>query len=319
MIRQAIPSDQEIVARLLEAGAGRAPSTSDVQAVDYDWKTPHRFAGAGSPRLRDLAGKLVEKVSTKMSALFGEDVRMEIAAVGEHYAAGLGATDAGKGAGYAVTLLAETGDQRGQIVLPPRTALGWIGRMLGGAAAAGDPQRELSALETDLLLDALNALTDALSATLTEAGGKSLTRAAKIDKAGRPPGEESTEYVEVQVRRTGDKDDAGFSYLLFGEVLTGAILGTGGPSKQSPADLRNCIMGHLEAIPVQLTANVGHAEVRMREIVAMEPGDIVILSRKTDEPAELTVGGKPAFEGMIAKCEGDYALFITSCKNGSNG
>jgi flagellar motor switch protein FliM len=316
MIRQAAQDDQDLLLRLMRAGAGRRPARQQVQAADYDWKTPHRFTGARREHLDQLAKRLTEKASAKLSAMFGAKLALAAEPVTEHYASELSGSEA-QGSAYSVELTGEGGAAKGAIRIPAPTAVAWVGRLLGGSGAAGS-DRDLSALEMDLLLDIFARLTEAVCTALADSGGKPVSRGARASKDGRLPGQDCDEYCRILLRPAGAQDDSGVSFLLLSDLLEGMSAGGREEAAPPPAELRQRIIGHLGTSPVLVTAHLGQSQVTMRDILALEAGDVLVLPQTFEDPVSVTVAGKAAFTGLLASCEGRYSLHITSCEDYSN-
>ena len=65
-------------------------------------------------------------------------------------------------------------------------------------------------------------------------------------------------------------------------------------------------------LPVAAELRLGSARATMREVMALQAGDVMILQTRIDEPVELTVQGRLVMRGHLATCEGKYAVKISS-------
>lgn len=64
--------------------------------------------------------------------------------------------------------------------------------------------------------------------------------------------------------------------------------------------------------PVTVTAELGQAELRLREFLSLEPGDVVRLDRLANEPLVVKVGGRQTFRALPGTAGGRIALRVTA-------
>lgn len=58
---------------------------------------------------------------------------------------------------------------------------------------------------------------------------------------------------------------------------------------------------HMAAVEVDVAVRIGGASLTVREVLALEPGDVVLLDRDVGEPLDLIVEGRPKFEGQLLR------------------
>jgi len=68
----------------------------------------------------------------------------------------------------------------------------------------------------------------------------------------------------------------------------------------------------LSEIPIQVTVELGHAKLTLREIVELAEGSIVELDRLAGEPLDLKVGGQLIAQGEVVAVDDNYGLKITN-------
>jgi flagellar motor switch protein FliM len=81
--------------------------------------------------------------------------------------------------------------------------------------------------------------------------------------------------------------------------------------KSSAEQISQAITGHLQQMPVSVTAQLACTYLTFQELAAIRPCDIVLLDKAVDESVELIVEGRTLFQGRPAKSAGRYAVVIT--------
>jgi flagellar motor switch protein FliM len=79
---------------------------------------------------------------------------------------------------------------------------------------------------------------------------------------------------------------------------------------QRPEDARAAVLGHFEKAPVTVTARLGTADVKVRDLVSLAPGDVVVLRTGPEDPVTVAVDGVGIVRGRPARCEGRYAVHV---------
>jgi len=210
--------DLEILDRLRTAARGRgAARRPDVAAAEYDWARPHRFTPRQRARLEEFARRAARPVAKAVSALTRTEVALAASPPAECYAAAARADDA---KGYRVPLRDAAGSPAGVLRLAAGPALRWVGQLLGGEGAAGAEPRDLSPLENALLLDLAAAMTRALSAACTAAGGPTLQHADQVLPPDEPmPGPPDQDLWTLALRPPGDQGAGEAAFFLRSELL----------------------------------------------------------------------------------------------------
>jgi len=68
----------------------------------------------------------------------------------------------------------------------------------------------------------------------------------------------------------------------------------------------------LSEIPIQVSVELGHAKMTLREIVELAEGSIIELDRLAGEPLDLKVGGQVIAQGEVVAVDDNYGLRITN-------
>ena len=68
---------------------------------------------------------------------------------------------------------------------------------------------------------------------------------------------------------------------------------------------------------VEVSIRVGDARLPLEDLMALAPGDVLVLDRKTTDGAELLVQGAPRFRGVLGVHQGAFAFKISESKAGA--
>lgn len=127
--------------------------------------------------------------------------------------------------------------------------------------------------------------------------------------------------IVFAVRKAGSENSSQ-AYLVIpcGELarqwhVTGKTAGRDPASRSATAgsaeDISKAIIGHLHRMPVSISAQLACTYLTFQELVAIRPGDILLLDKGIDELVELIVEGRTLLRGRPAKSVGQYAVVIT--------
>lgn len=308
-------TDRHIVQRLLEAArsgsrAGAAKDAGRVEAADYDWTAPCRFVPAQLAKLDAFAEALAASLSQALGGLMGGELEFVPAGRTQHFAAGLRASAEGDQAKeYWVELLHDE-TQCGLIAVSAGAAMGWVARLLGSKESAPNVERDLSALESALLLDVLAAMTEAFSVA-AEAGGAAFSRGETVSKGSYSlPGDEGTEYCRIALAPAGEGQAASISFVVASDALEPLAGGRPQSPARSSRDVSKDVLALLERASMVATGMLGTAELPMREVMALEAGDVLLIAKRTGEPIDLVVQGRVVSRALPVTSGGRYALQI---------
>jgi flagellar motor switch protein FliM len=307
--------EADVIRRLLD-GAKAADAPADVpDAADYDWRVPCRLTAAQAARLQRLADDAAKAVSQALAQLLHAEVRLQPSEPTQHYAPALSAA-AAEEAHYAVALETADGRRAGALTLAPQKAAQWVALLLGGGGGQDAAEREMSTLEKAILADAMGAVTAAVSGVIQAAGGPQLGPAGDLHRGEYPLGREEDAYGRVAFLEEGEQPPGGISFIVLLDVLEGAV-GPGGEAVAAAAeqDVRDDVIRHLErvALPVAVSTRT---ELTMRDILALEPGDVILTDLNSDEPMDVLVAGRRTFAGRPVASGGRYAVQIAADTNG---
>ena len=308
------PMTQDPVVRtLLEAIArGGASAPSGEAVADYDWDSPCSFGLTEAASLDEFATALAEAMSQGMSSLLqGQVVNVTSAGFREVYAAQL-AQAGGQGGVYGVEVTDERDRTIGAIELGSSGVRYLMASLLGGALTGEAGAIELTAVETDLLLEVVDAVVKALAQAVSKRGGGALKSRWKLACPPQVPADEpSREYCRVAFKLDPSRPEAELVLTVQGGILLAACGGgkqvTAKPVEETRKWLRHYVEGGMVAAPVQLAST----NVPVRDLVDLQEGDVLILATRINDPVFLMVEGRPLLQGLPVDCEGHYGLRVT--------
>lgn len=308
MIQPNVPSNEPMFQRLLAAAkAGPAPSAE--AAADFDWKTPCRFTAAQLAKL----GELAAAAGRDLAKAAGDALRLDLALTPgtllQQYAATLAAGDPAAGK-YSLALVRDDGRKSGWITVAPATATAWVARLLGGAASGEVAARTLSSLELSLLLNVLTSAVKALSASLVKAGSRAMRSGdALADAASMAGPDGQAEFGRIEYH-AGDPAKPLLAITLASDLLE---LLADAPAKEprKTPDIRKDLLAHVGQVAVAAVTQLGESRVPMKDVLALEAGDVLVLDVQVGEPIPLLIQGQLVLAGVPVVCEGHYGLQVT--------
>jgi flagellar motor switch protein FliM len=72
------------------------------------------------------------------------------------------------------------------------------------------------------------------------------------------------------------------------------------------AALERDLTQNLSAVAVRMSVRVGTTRVKLRDVLSLQKGDVVVLDRQINEPCELMVEGQPKFAGYLGHHGGSF-------------
>jgi len=296
-----------LVDQLTKAARSRPARASQSEAADYPFDRPNRFTRGQLARLNEFAGQVADCAGQKARQMLQAPVDFLPAALEQHYAGELRQA-ASKNFRYVAAISVGGSGAVGMIGLSAATAAQWLARLLGGCgpAEAGDDEvRELSDLERDLLLDITAGFVEALRTAAGSFGGAAFQAARKL---GAWPealeAEDDAEYCLLKLAAE-ESGQGGLAILLTAQ--TAALLAGEPAPRASSAAAGAAMRSHVEQMPVEARAMLS-ASLSVRDVMALSPGDVVVLNQRIDEAVDLEVDGKLVLRGHPARQAGQFAL-----------
>ena len=306
-----------LVGQLMKAARASAPRPEGPKAADYPFDRPNRFTRAQLVRLDEFAASAADALGRQAGQMLQTPVTFTPARWEQHYARPLRQTQR-QSLRHVAGISIEGTAGVGLIGLSAPTACQWLARLLGGcrsAEAGEDDARQLSDLERDLLLDIAAGLVEALRKAAGAFGGPAFQAARQLGswpEALAP--EDAEEYCLLELDAAPGGQGA-LAVLL--DAQTAAVLA--GEARRAPAPkaakgARPPMMGHVEQVPVEARAMLS-ASLTVRDVMALAPGDVVVLDQRINDPIELEVNGRAVLRGHLARRQGQFALqFAELCQ-----
>ncbi len=312
--------EQLILRRLAAGQADATPAGDDGGAVDYDWQALQRYGRRQLAELEHFAANLADGAATALAALLAADQPLQVDSVTQHYDKDFpAAAEQDKWRFFAI---GDGGATGGLLSLEAATAGAWVSALLGGGQAeGGEGPKELSAMETAVLLDIAATIAGPLAALLRAAGARVLVLSDRADAspddlAGESADGQRGEYVTIALRR-GEEGPAKVLCTIpcdAADAFACPSLAKAAASRQAP---RQLITAAVERVPVAATVRLGSPVLSVRDMVDLEEGDVVLLGRPARDSAELIVQGRVLAIGQPARVGKDCAIQISRVSKGA--
>ena len=305
-------SRDKIQQLLAAVGSGSTDNSANIDAVEYNWHEPHYFTREQLNKLDEFTKRISKTIAAKFAALCPGDFNVSVDSVTQHFADKIQdeACDSSRN-DYYLAFGNSPDNPVGLIGVPAPTAFAWVTQLLGDTGREKDTNRDLSQLEESLLRDAASAIVETLAAAhpaCTFQPGKAIVRRMlPLDLQGT---EELCRISFTFEKNASDKTEA---YLLILCEALESILSRAAQSMSdfSAEDISRALVEHLEQMSVCVTAQLASAELTLKDLMSLGPCDILLLGRRTNEPIQLIVEGRPIFQGQPAKSGGRYAVVIS--------
>jgi flagellar motor switch protein FliM len=299
----------DVVRRRLGASKVDAPVAVDPADVrDFDWTMPCLYTSAERARLDAFAERAMSDVRTALVRALRSDVPLTSRPPAVAYVHQV----QGEGSCYALPLC-EGSAVAGVLRIDAPFACGCVERLLGGAGQLSGQDRELSPLESSLLRDLAAALCDAFARAYGDVGGPPLAAAGEVVK-NRLPLSVSPEHEVVQfaLAQAGQSRPA-VTIVFPHERIDFLAAGLPGPmAEPSPDECRARLIAALNAADIQGEVWLRPVGATINSVLALEPGDVLLLPQGLGEPVEMTIRGRKLFEARLGTQRGQYAVEILS-------
>ena len=300
---------------LAAIGSNARDDGEQVESVDYDWHQPHFFNSQQTKKLAGFASKAATLIAKKFGSLCQHVFEVKITSTSEHFAGQfLGQDPAGKTQGpgnYYLPFKTDQEEPCGFISIPSQTAVIWATQLLGDAESKENSTKPLSGLEAAFLFDMASLIIEAI----TTAGEKCSFRPAANAMTDCLPlqlkGTEEFCKITFQAKKTGTETGSEAHILILCEKLAPMVGEAAQTGKFSAKDIARAIQNHIETIPVPITVQLACVPVTVEQILNLTVGDVLLLDKKIDEPAQLIAAGRTVCRGLCAKSAGKYALAVT--------
>lgn len=292
----------------------------NIEAFDYNWNQPHYFGRKQSKKLQAFAEKAATIMTEKLTDCCQADFNVTITSTSEHFANEfLDPSSDSWQRDYFLAFGADRDNSCGLVGIPLETAVVLVAQLLGENKSEENSEKNLSELEESLLLDVVSCFVEAFCESCADLGlltaGKVVTGQFPLDLEGQ----EELFKIAFEIKKTESKN-ASKAYFLIPCDELGPVVGKTVQAAEmfSEAQISEAILEHLQQMQVSVMAQLGSVILPFEHVLNLEVDDILILSKKVDEPVKLVVEGLELFRGMLAKSAGQYALVITDGPESDN-
>ncbi len=299
--------------QLLAAVGSASPGVTDVPDVTvYDWRDPHYYNEDQCNQLAAVMSQVSALLAEQFAHYYGGDFDVTPTSIVQFYANDL-ANHINRANMIALAFNRQDDQLAGYMAIDMKTALDWGMRLLGDAETDNDPNRALSSLEESLLTDLASAVGLAFLNSIGE--HIDLKAGTEILKGCPALGLDPTEgicKIVFQIKRT-KSDDLSEAVFVFPCPILASLAGKQTESiPDQPKDvLTRVIMGHVQQIPVNVTARLAMTRLSFEEVLDLAPDDILLMDKSIDEFIDIIVDDRTVFRGRPAQSNGQYAVYIT--------
>ncbi len=290
----------------------RDEPVSDLPA--FDWQVPHHFNPEELGMLDSFSRKLALHINKSFMTMCQGEFEVDITGIEQHFACNLSdLVFKEQGKYYFLPFNDSKSNSCGYISISPQTAHILIGQMLRDSDTGNDTERELSQLEESIMMDIAAAIVDAFTDTIKEAGGATLKRTSRFTKDDWPldvDGLSDLCSISFTANHPDGTVEATFTILssLLEPVAGSKAIHDPNPT---PQKLANMLMQAMQEVPIEASAQLCLASVSLNDYMNLQPGDTLLLGKKTDEPIDVLLNNHPSFKAYPTKSLGKYAVVIT--------
>jgi flagellar motor switch protein FliM len=269
-----------------------------------DFRQPRRLSPEQLVRHKRTAQRAQQELGRLANATFRAPTTTEIVGVSE---ASMPAIVRSLAEPFAA-LLFECGGQPCWTMWDISVALSAVERMLGATEARPSTSRPLSAVERALVQTLLLKVTSLVAATygLEPKNPRYLQDFVSLYATPDGQGEGDPQRLCVQVGMQGPFGAGTIRIYLGGAKL----LEPAGPAGAKDK-LRPTLPAHISDLEVQLTAELASVELPLKDVLAIEPGDVIPLDVDVDSPLALYVEDEACGSARWGERSGRIALRIT--------
>ncbi len=303
---------KEKIQQLLAAVGKRGADVADLNpdARDHNWRASKYFSSEQVKNVETFAAKAAGNIAASFQKIFFYKFDVAVTSVSQHTAGDF--MQPGGSVKYYLSFAAK--DQpAGLFVMPSQTANLWASQLLGESKAEPAAEKELSLLELSLLFDvassSIKAVSDAYADTeMTAVGEVSPKFPLEVDNI------RDICKVGLNIRKVDTEQSVEAFFLFLSDRLT-AIAGQSKAENISPQNITKALITHLHNIPVSMTIRFAGAKVNLKQLMALEPDDTILLDKKLTEPVEVLYDNKVVFRARPARADDNYAVVITELYN----
>jgi flagellar motor switch protein FliM len=284
-----------------------------VDATEYNWQEPHRFNQEQITLLESFIKRFQSGIATSLETLCQVEFEVNTSSITQQFSRNQAEKITNEMQDfYFLPFLTGEGRPSGFVGVSTATASAIVGNMLRDSNISASEDRKLSELEESILMDALGALTETISSEFERNGCPSLKKSPEFIKGQWPLGSigfDDIINIDFEIKDANGEHQVNLTIL---SELAEQLLGmkSGSQTKIEGQDVYNAIMQKAHKVPVEVTAQLCSASMKLDDIMSLNAGDVLLLEHKIREPLWLLFNGRKGFKGHPAKSSGKYAVVI---------
>ncbi|MGH2272614.1 FliM/FliN family flagellar motor switch protein [Anaerohalosphaeraceae bacterium U12dextr] len=308
--------------RLLQMLSRRRPEPQDgpsdgADAPLFDWTCPHHFGPQEWLLMKNLGKKIAAYMEKAMELVCLEEPKVTLNKVVQEFASVMAErTLRQEATQYFLPLQVQAKGPDGFVNVQIEAATVLVGQLLRDNEAVIGQNGELSVLEETILQDGILILADAIIQAIQEYGEITVKRSDRLVRGDWPlDARQLEDLVGFSFDVAFPKKTVEIVVQMQAESLDPAVGIMPRIHKAvNPAELSKMIIRQLSDVPVEVTAQLCTGSVRMEELMHLEVGDVLVLGKKIQEPADVLLNNRLCFQAWPAACEGKQALVIANIK-----
>lgn len=289
-----------------------SPASTDI--VDYDYRGGSEFDPGVAEELVDLHKAFCREITRHLTHLLQIPATVEVRSIDEvpfnSYARSLpsptilGIINMAPTSGHAL------------VDLPNHLGFAILDILLGGFGRPTD-FRALTDLETSIITMALDPVAASVTAAFAPATALnteivSVQAHPSIDGIVDP--EEPTQVMSFNVHIETEQPTEGVLSICYPKSTLLSLLAP--PPAQEieitvQAPINPELFDPLSAVPIEITARLKASPLSLLELAELQPGDVVVLSHKANEPVTISAAGHELLEGQVGQHNNNIALSVT--------
>lgn len=192
---------------------------------------------------------------------------------------------------------------------------GAVDRILGGSGRVLETRTEFTAAEYIVADAFVGPCLEQLCESLEDLGEFTWaieTRFCNPSMAQVIPGQDVVLSVHFQVSSELLQGDLRLAvpFSSIEPFLEGIEFGPGSAYRVPPGAMRETTTKTMESVPVDLSVLLGQTQVPLRQLLALEVGDVVALPTRVGEPLVAPVHGRPKFKGQVGTRGSQFAFQV---------
>ena len=198
-----------------------------------------------------------------------------------------------------------------------------IEKIMGGSGEPREEERELTEVEYAVVEDLVRQMLQDIAggfSELMEIEMEILARPRNLALAQVVGTQEVVLCVHFQV--SGESIAGDIRIAIPHEALAPRLEGidqAGGGQKTVSESFRESIVARLNQASVKVAAELGGVRIRLRDLVALRKGDLLVLDSRVGDPVLVPVEGKPKFQGTLGVKGRRLAVKVTRSLEAAGG